>query len=229
MKIQDIIERDPIMFKILKDCPYGILKHWEKKTYSKGCVVCEQDEVHEYFNIIVEGFVNVYRIAENGKKYSQSVYTKGAYFGELEIFDKRPYICSIEALTDLHIVRIHRNHFLQWIEKDKNFLMYITQTLCDNFYKLSKKAGEDTMYSLKYRVCNYLMYCLHEGIKTEKGIKIEVQKEHLSERFVVTQRSINRVLKYLKEKKMIDISNQSIFIKDVDGLKEEEQMSSSES
>lgn len=228
MEIQKVLENNPVILQILKDCPYEVLKYWEIKEYPKGYIVCNQEEVDEYFYIIINGYANIYRTAENGKKYSQSVYKKGNYFGELEIFDKRPYICSVEALTELKVIRIHRKYFLQWIEKDRNFLIYITKTLCDNFYKLSKKAGEDTLYSLKYRVCNYLVYCVHSGIKTEKGIKVQVNKEHLSEMFVVTQRSINRILKYLKEKEIIEVGNKCIYIKSVEKLKEEEQTSLNE-
>lgn len=228
MEIKKILEKNSDIFNILQHCPDNILNHWQVKRYSKGQNICHQEEVYEYFYLIIEGYANIYRIAENGKKYSQSVYKKGDYFGELEIFEKKPYVCSVEALTDLDILIIHRDYFLKWIEKDRDFLMYITKTLCDNFYKLSYKAGEDALYSLKYRVCNYLLYCLHEGVNTEKGIRVEVEKEHLSEKFVVTQRSINRILKYLKEKNIIEVSNKVLFIKDVEKLKKEEKNSLSE-
>lgn len=228
MKIERILQSNSTIFNMLHDCPYEILKQWEIKEYPKEYVICQQDEVDEYFYIIVEGYANIYRTAENGKKYSQSVYKAGDYFGELEIYDRRPYICSVEALTDLKVLKIHRRHYLQWIEKDRSFLLYMTKTLCDSFYKLSKKAGEDTLHSLKYRVCNYLLFCLHQGVKTDSGIEIKLQKEHLSEQFVVTQRSINRILKHLKENGIIEIGNKSIVVKDVEKLKKEESISRSE-
>ncbi|SDL10571.1 Crp/Fnr family transcriptional regulator [Natronincola ferrireducens] len=228
MEVQDIIEENPSIKEMLKDCPYDVLKCWEVKEYPKGQIICHQNMYYEYFYIIVKGYANIYIMAENGKKYSQSIYKKGYFFGELEIFEQKPYICSVEALTDLQILRINREAFLAWIEKDKNFLLYITRTLCRSFYELSKKAGEDTLYSLKYRVCNYLIYCLDKGIKRENGIEVKIEKDHLSERFVVTQRSINRTLKYLKEQDIIRVNNKSILIIDVDKLKEEEIISRSE-
>ncbi|MCC5910197.1 MAG: Crp/Fnr family transcriptional regulator [Clostridiaceae bacterium] len=228
MKAEKIIESNAIIMRMLRDCPYDIFKRWEIKEYSKGHIVCEQDMHYPYFYIIVEGYANIYIAAENGKKYAQSIYKDGDYFGELEIFENKPYICSVEALTNLTLLRIDREYFIKLIEKDRNFLLYITKTLCNSFYKLSKKAGEDTLYSLKHRVCNYLIYCLDQGIRRENGIEIKVEKEHLSQQFVVTQRSINRILKYLKEQEIIEIRNKSILVINVEKLKQEEEISRNE-
>lgn len=228
MEIIDIIEFNGIVKEMLKDCPYDILKRWEVVEYPKDYVVCHQNRKYEYFCIIIQGYANIYLTSENGKKYSQSIYKKGDYFGELEIFDNKPYICSVEALTDLSVIRLHRRHFLKWIGSDRNFCLYITRTLCDNFYELSKVAGENTLYSLRNRVCNYLLYRLNLEAQENMDVEIKVNKEQLSEQFAVTQRSINRVLQQLREKGLIEISNNSIFIVDMEGLIEEERISRNE-
>lgn len=228
MDIIQIIESNRSIKKMLKDCPYDILNKWEFKEYSKGQIICYQNMKYEFFYTIVKGYANISITAENGKKYSQAIYKKGDYFGELEIFDNKPYICSIEALTDIQVIRINRENFLNWIDKDRHFSLHITRTLCDSFYKLSKLAGENTLYSLKYRICNYLLYRLDSGVSSESGIEIEVDKEQLSEQFAVTSRSINRVLQHLKESGIIEVWNNSINIIDIEGLKKEERISKKE-
>ena len=228
MEIIDIIESNKVIKKILKDCPYDILKKWEFKEYSKDQVMCYQDMTYDYFYIIVEGYANICLTAENGKKCSLAIYKKGDYFGELEIFDNKPYICSIEALTEVKVICIDKENFLKWISKDQHFSLHITKTLCEGFYNLSKLSGENTLYSLKYRICNYLSYRLDSGVKSNRGIEMQIDKEQLSERFAVTPRSINRVLKSLKENKIIEVESDFIYILDIDRLIEEESISRNE-
>lgn len=225
MDLKNIIKENPYVSQMLRNCPEFIMKKWEVKYYDANTIICEQEEIYDYFYVIIDGYANIYRTAPNGKTYSQCVYKKGDYFGELEVFDRRPYICTVEALTHCRVIRIHRQYFLQWIEEDKNFLLYIVKTVCNSFYNLSKKAGDDTLYSLKYRVCNYLIYCAEEGKSLKNGIRIEIDKKHLSEQFVVTQRSINRILKYLDEEGIISVSSKFILIKDINKLKYIEKMS----
>lgn len=228
VNIIEIIESNKIIKKILKDCPYSILNKWESMNYTKGQIICQQGIVYEYFYIIVNGYANICINGENGKKYSQAIYKKGDYFGELEIFDNKPYGCSIEALTDIQLIRIDRDSFLKWIDKDRHFSLHIMKTLCHNFYTLSKLAGENTLYSLKYRICNYLLYRTDSGVKSGTGIQIDINKEQLSEQFAVTSRSINRVLQQLKESNLIDVSNNYITIIDINGLKLQEKTSKNE-
>lgn len=225
MEIKEIIEKTPSIYNMLKDCPFEILKKWEIKKYPKDFPICAQGEIYDYFYIIIDGYINIYMTAENGKKYSQAIYKGGDYFGELEIFARLPYICFVETITDSTIMRISREYFLKWLELDRNIINYIMHTLCGQFYNLSKKAGEDTLYSLKHRVCHYLLYYHHEGVDCEDGIRLNISKEQLSEQFAVTQRSINRILQYLKFNNIIEEKNNYIIIKDIKALENEEVMS----
>ncbi len=219
MNVQDIVN---INYKMFKECPYEILNQFELKEYPKECIICHQEHEYDYFYVIAEGLVNIYRISKEGKKYSQAIYKKGDYFGELEVFNRKPYVCSVETITKAKVWRISRPHFLRWVELDKNFLLYLINTLCDSFYRLSKKAGEDTLYPLKYRICNFLLRSVDEDAISDKHIEVPFDRERLSEQFVATTRSINRILKQLKEKDIIDIENKSIIIKNLEGLKNEE-------
>lgn len=222
-KLINIIEGSPKIFEMLKYCPYNILKQWDMKEYPKGHVIFRQGEIYDHFCIVVSGFIDIYVMAESGKRYSQAIYTTGDFIGELEIFDKKPFGCFVEAISDVKLLEVQREHFLQWIDLDKNISGYITKALCSQFYNLSKKAGQDTLYSLKQRLCYYLITCMNGRL--DSSGKIDMQKDKLSEQMAVTPRSINRVLQYLKEKNIIDIVNNSVIIKDINALKAEEEVS----
>jgi CRP-like cAMP-binding protein len=227
-QLEDIIENNPDIYKMLKYCPYNILRHWQPMEYSAGDIICSQGEKYNCFYIIVHGYADIYFMSESGKKYSQAIYKKGDYIGELEIFDRKPYSCFVEALTDLKLIKIARDIFIEWLQLDRNICVYIIESLCNQFYKLSKKAGEDTLYSLKNRLCNYLLSFDNQSTKGIKSIKIELEREKLSDRFAVTPRSINRVLLYLRKKGIIDIVANFIIVKDLEELAREEKYSRNE-
>lgn len=219
----NVIEGNPQIYEMLKYCPYSILKQWNMKNYAKGTIIFRQGEVYDRFCIAVSGYTDIYVMAESGKKYSQAIYTTGNFIGELEIFEKKPFSCFVEAISDVKLLEIEREYFLQWIDLDKNIGSYITKILCSQFYRLSEKAGQDTLYSLKQRLCYYLI--TRSGNGSGKDEKIDMPKDKLSEQLAVTQRSINRVLQQLKEKGIIDIEDNSVVIRDLDALKLEEEVS----
>ncbi|EJO5348599.1 Crp/Fnr family transcriptional regulator [Clostridium botulinum] len=212
--IIDIIEKEPIIYNLLKCCPYEVLKHWEILKYKKGKIFLHQDEVYPYFFIIVDGKADIFVMADNGKKYTQSIYKKGNFIGELEIFKNLPYSCSIKALTDITILALKKEYFFKWYDVDKNISRYLTESICTNFHILSKKSAQDTLFPLKYRVCKYL---LTQYKKLNSNI-IFINKETLSGQFAVTQRSLNRTFLELKEKHIIDIKVSEIIIEDLNKL-----------
>lgn len=224
MKIHSIIEimeNNPRVYHLLKFCPYEILKHWEIREYSVGQVICHQGESYNQFYLIAGGSVNIYYTAENGKRYSQEIQDTGEFFGEFEIFDQRPYVCSIEALTPLTLLLLEKSHFMAWIEIDKHFGRFITQHLCDDFYQFVATVSENNLYSLKTRLCKYLITVAKQQTREDPNPEIDFDKISLSERFGVAPRSVNRILQYLKEQQIIQINVKSMTITDLPKLIEE--------
>jgi CRP-like cAMP-binding protein len=220
-EIFDLIDHNHDLYEMVKDCPYEILNHWEIKDYPAGSVVCRQGKKYDYFFIIIQGNTEIYYMAENGRKYSQVFNKAGECFGEFEAFEQRPYICFVAAFTDLKLIQIRRDLFVKWLELDRNFNIFMTKYLCDRFYSFAAKAGEDTLYSLKARLCNHLLLCSQQTTKKTTDIELTVNKEGLSDRFAVTSRSVNRILQHLKNKNIITIKETSIVVNDLNKLGDE--------
>ena len=214
----EIIEREPEIYEILKHCPYEVLKEMSVVRSRTGEFVLSQGNVYDSFYIVVSGLVGIYVMAENGRKYTLTVYKKGNYIGEHEIFDLKPYSSFVEAISDVVLLELKREPFLKWLSLDRNISDSITRSLCRQIYLLAQKAGTDTLYSLRQRICQYLVAA------PGKDGKVAVDKENLSELMGVTPRSINRILKSLREEGLIDVTNSSIVIRNRNALKQESEI-----
>jgi CRP-like cAMP-binding protein len=220
-EISELIAQNHELYEMVKHCPLEILNHWMIKNYPSGSVICRQGKKYDFFYIITQGCTEIYYMAENGRKYSQVFNKAGECFGEFEAFDQKPYICFVVAFTDLKLIQIRRDLFVKWLELDRNFNIYITRYLCHRFYTFAAKAGEDTLYSLKTRLCNHLLLYCQQTTKKTTDIEIKVNKEELSDGFAVTSRSVNRILQYLKNKNIITIKETAIVVNDLNQLADE--------
>lgn len=209
---------DKSIFDIVKNSNPWKLNLWHEEIYEENDIICKSHESYPFFYIIIEGKTNIYHTSEKGKTYSQSVYGAWSYFGELEIFDQKPFICEIRALTKVKLIKLPKDEFEKWISEDIRISNYLLKSLCETTYLLSKKAIEDTLYSLKFRICDYLISefeCADETIST-----FTMNKNLLSQRFVVTKRSINRILKELCDSGYIETSGEMIRIVNLKRLRE---------
>ncbi|MDF3001886.1 MAG: Crp/Fnr family transcriptional regulator [Bacillota bacterium] len=216
-EISEILEKDPVIYNIMKQCPYEILRNISIREYRAGMFTLNQGEIHNFMYIVLEGELGISVESEHGKKYYLNTYRKGNYIGELEMFGSFPYISSVEARTDIKLFEIVREDFVRWVQMDRNLNNYFIRTLCDSTYKLCSNMGANTLYTLKSRICRFL---LDHGDRPAG--RISISSETLSEYMAVTQRSVNRILKQLKENDIIEISKSYIVIKDYPRLQEEE-------
>lgn len=207
-----VIERvtgDPALYELLKYCPLDILRSWQLKHYSRGSLIFRQGEICNEFHLIIKGDIDVFTTADDGRKYSQARYKKGDILGELEIFERRQYICSVEAVSDSALLVLTREDFCRWLALDNYFNQKILQAVSDQYYQLSKKAGEDILYSLHQRIC-LVLWQKHQQIRGN----IPLNKQQLSEQFAVAPRSINRILSELREDNIIAIHGEQIQVLD---------------
>ncbi len=216
--IIDIIEKDKVIYDLLKACPFEILKCWSIVTYKKDETILFQGRPCDDFLILVNGLVDINITTENGKKYSQAIYVKGNYLGELEIFEGLNNCCNAEAITDVVLLKINREDFLRWMDMDRNISWKLTKSLSLSFYKLSIKAGSDKLYSLKYRLCDFLLHCMEESYFVDNKMKLTIKNTNISGYLGVTDRSVNRVVKGLKEKGIVEVINGYIMIKNKQAL-----------
>lgn len=214
-KLVKLLEKDREIFQMLRQCPYEILRRFEVKDYEADQFVLNQGEIHNRFYIIVSGYVDIYVESAHGKRYLLCTYMKGDYIGELEIFKQTGYISRIQSRGKVRILELDRTFFLQWIRTDKNFNEYMIRTLCDNSYRMCLNMGENTLYTLKQRICQYLLRNMEMDAKF-----VMISSEVLSQQMAVTTRSVNRVLKQLREQGFIELEKGKISICDQQALED---------
>lgn len=214
-KLVELLEKDREIFQMLRQCPYEILRRFEVKDYEADQFVLNQGEIHNRFYIIASGYVDIYVESTHGKRYLLCTYMKGDYIGELEIFKQTGYISRIQSRGKVRILELDRTFFLQWIRTDKNFNEYMIRTLCDNSYRMCLNMGENTLYTLKQRICQYLLRNMEMDAKF-----VMISSEVLSQQMAVTTRSVNRVLKQLREQGFIELEKGKISICDQQALED---------
>lgn len=214
IELMELLDQDRTIYAIFRQCPYEILKEIHLKHYRENEFLLKQGEIYRVFYILVKGTVDIYVESEHGKKYILTSYKKGDYIGELEMFQQAPYISSVEARGPVTMLEIDRDVYLKWIGLDHNFSEYVIRRLCETSYAMCKNMGENTLYTLKQRVCQYFI-----DHADQKGrFRQPVNTETLGEQMAVTQRSINRIVRQLRESGIIEATKNGVVIKDYEEL-----------
>lgn len=215
LAIVELISNEPALYELVKHCPLDVMRRWRLLQVTRGTLICRQHEPCRHFHLILQGRVDVFLETDDGRRYQQANYGKGDMLGELEIFEQRPYICSVEATEDTRLLRLSRDDFSQWLALDNHFNQSMLRTFSQQYYRLSQKAGADNLYTLYQRVA----LALWEQFETHGSPCAMLDKQQLSHEFAAAPRSINRILHELKEQQIIAVDGEQIRLLDAPRLR----------
>lgn len=216
-EIMELLEKDIKIYEIMKDCPYQILKSIKLKKYSAREFCLEQGEIHDTFYIIVDGEVDIYTESEQGKRFYMMTYGKGCFIGELELFNRTPYLSRVESKGTVKTLEVDRELCIQWLKKDNNFNEYVLKKLCEITYISMQKIGVNSLYTLKQRICQYIIDSTEAKGKKTFALDVDAVSDYMG----VTKRSVNRVFKELRDKGIIDTVESKVIVRNYEKLLQE--------
>lgn len=203
---------------IIENSPDEIKERFIIKKFKKGTKIVQQGSEAKHFHILLKGSNKIYRTSVLGTNYLQLVIDPEEVYGEIELSNNKPSICTVEALSDCEILIVSRETYIKWLEKDFNFSMFIINKLSDKLYSKIEKSSIDVFYYLEYKFIRLILKLYNKN----KSYNICVSKELIAEELAASIRSINRVINKLKEKNILEYKDGKIIIIDLEKLKGQE-------
>lgn len=209
------------IFNIIENCPTEIKEHMLKEKFQKGQNILEQDFCVKYVCILLWGKNKIYRTSKSGLNYLQKIIEKGELYGEVELLENKPSMCTVEALTDCEVLKLSKEIYKDWLRQDVDFSQFVIENLSNKLYVKIQKSANDVFYNLEHRLLDFILNLFENS--DHKGIFI--YKNLLAEELVTSTRSINRIFHKLEEKGILKYRNGQIIILDLEKLKNEKQQS----
>lgn len=159
-------------------------------TYNAKQLILEQSHRYNKVFIIKKGIVKCYLSDENGKEFIQEFLGQGMEFGELEVFNQKPTICSVSSVSKLQVFTLSHSVFKNLLEKDAKFNKIVMSSLADKIrYKAPRHSYQQS-------------YPIEENFMRLKQIFPEIievlPKQDIANYMGITTRSLNRVLQQLE-------------------------------
>jgi len=167
-----------------------------EREFAPEKVVLEQGVRVESVYIVKSGIVKCYVMQENGSEFIQEFFGEGEIFGEIEMFHNDESFGCVEALTEARVYQIGRRNFDRLLTENERFNRLILSGLAA---KVKYKAFRHAFHQLNPIETNLLR------LKKQLPNFLEIiSKQDVANYLGVTERSLNRSLKSLKEKNLLE-------------------------
>ena len=199
----------------LSTCPSDIKNNFVNINFNTFDKILIQNEIADAVYIVKSGKVKVYSLTPSGVKYLERTYCENDLFGEVEIFANKPILNFVEAIEPCTTIKISKEDFLNWIKCDSDFSLYVHTHLSQKMYDASINNKAIISYTLKDRLLIFLWKILNEhNLDT-------IHKDIIVEGIGSNIRSVNRIIKELIDKNIIEYNKGFVKVNDINTLARE--------
>ncbi|MCB2220747.1 MAG: Crp/Fnr family transcriptional regulator [Bacteroidetes bacterium] len=187
--------------------------------YRKGENICKQGAFASYVLYISDGLVKLYLDTPHNKNINLKILKTSEFIGLSSIYGDNIYNYSTVALKDSYMCLLEKDSFRKLLIKNGSFASEIIKWYCENEKQLFKKIQSLGNKQMPGRLADTLIY-LYEQSLLEDTLFMHLSRKDIADFAGLSTESTVRLLKELKDDKIIDLNGKQIKILDKEKLKE---------
>lgn len=172
-------------------------------------LIWQGDDAGDLF-LLIEGIAKCFIREENGREYVLEFLGKGEIIGEVEAVLASENLSNIVSLTPLEVLRIKRTFFDRLLKENPDFNQLILREFALRLQNTARRASYQQIFPAEYKVLKILLLWENK--------KAGLSKSDLADYLALPIRSLNRVLKDLKERGLIENKGNQINILSKGGI-----------
>ncbi len=188
-------------------------------TVDTGKVFFQEGEQGEHMYIIQEGSVRISKSID-GRDHILAVLGKGDFFGEMAIVTSTTRTATATAASTVEMLKFDREGFLNMVEKNARIAMNVIDKLCRRLQQANLQIQHLVRRNEKGLIALNLHYAFTEQGGGGTGLDFPKMLRELSLNMEFPQDKIRKYIDDLKEKQIIKIENDKIFLNDDGRLKD---------
>ncbi|MGO3732709.1 MAG: Crp/Fnr family transcriptional regulator [Vagococcus sp.] len=199
MRYHEELKSHPAILSMLNDSDtYDLIRMNPKE------IVVEQESTIQHVFILVEGVLKVEHLMEDG--YVLHIDFVGPYdfMGDLELLVNQSAVHQVQVTEQALLVRLSVSEYWRLMKTSSDFSMANSQSLAHKLRGTTENFANYVRLPLKIRLYKELIN-MH-SLAVDSPTYLDYSSDSLSEKLGVTKRSVNRLLKDMRESGLIQTS-----------------------
>lgn len=194
-----------------------ILSQSEIRSFGRGATIFLQGEPAANVYIVLEGWVKLFRISQNGAEAVVAVFTKGQSFGEAAAFRNDVYPVAAEAVTDCRVMPVRAGLILGMMKTHPELCTAMLASTFRHLHALVAQVEQLKAQTGAQRVAEFLLdLCpVSEG---SCAVTLPYDKVLIAGRLGMKPESLSRSFARLKEVG-VNVSQNHAAISEVERLR----------
>ena len=204
------ILKQSLLFSSLNEAELAELSRLAiERSFRSDEFVFWEGDAPDYFYVVVEGRIKIAKYSSSGKEFIIAFFGPGEMFGEVAVFEVKPYPASAQAVADTRVLVIKKDDFLSFLATRPQVALEIINVLGgrlrDAQSRLKDLAGE----RVEQRIAMTLLM-----LSSKLGLTLPFTRQEIANMAGTTTETAIRVTSQLKERGIIRSVRGKIIILD---------------
>jgi CRP/FNR family transcriptional regulator len=152
----------------------------------------------EWFYIVAEGKVKVLKHSSLGKEFIIAFFSPGEMFGEVAVFENKPYPASAQAVSETKVVGIKREDLLSFLANSPQVALRIINVLGERLRDAQGRLRDLAGERVEQRLASVLLM-----LSTKLGFTLPFTRQEIADMAGTTTETAIRVMSHLKDREII--------------------------
>lgn len=196
---------------------------YKYQTYKKGEILVRADDDPPGIFYLREGVVKEYAISSKGEELVVNIFKTGAFFPMSWAINHTPNAFYFEAASEINVFRAPKDAVLEFLNKNPDVLF----DLLSRVYRgmdgiLTRMTYLMAGSAYKRLVLELLIHAKRFGQTKKNGaVMVKLSQKDLASQIGASRETVNRELKILKEKGMVQFNRGILTITNTNKLENE--------
>jgi CRP/FNR family transcriptional regulator len=177
------------------------------RLYQRGEVICWQDDVCTALYIISRGSVKLFKLSPKGRELIIRVFSEGASFNEVPIFDQGTNPVNVAALEDSHIWVVDAQVIRTCVRQHPEMAQAVILNLAHNLRMLVGVVEELSFYQVTNRLARLLSRLPSEQLEDQR-----LTQDQLAAQLGTVREVVARSLRDLERSGAIRVRRRQILV-----------------
>ena len=210
----EILRRSFIFSKLSDDELSELTNLAIERSLTPGEFVFWDGDAPDWFYMVIEGKVKVLKHSSLGKEFIIAFFGPGEMFGEVAVFENKPYPASAQAVTETKVFGIKREDFLSFLANRPQVALRIISVLGGRLRDAQSRLRDLTGERVEQRLASVLLM-----LSSKIGLTLPFTRQEIADMVGTTTETAIRVMSQLKDRGIIRAVRGKVIILDEEKLR----------
>jgi len=183
----------------------------------RGEMIFLEGDTADGFYMVIEGQVKIYKISLEGREQILHIFGRGEPFGEVAVFQNRPFPASAAPLVKSRLLYFPGPEFIRLVQANPSIALNMLAMFSMRLRRFATQIEHLSLKEVPGRLASHLLY-LSEEQECDDKVILEIPKGQLASLLGTSPETLSRILTRMGEEGIIEVRGKEITLLDRERL-----------